>query len=140
MSVNFDSTLNAIDTKIQESIQVHLDSLKKSLLSEAKDVFVNDFTKKINGDNELFTPNYNKDFLDKYAKFTTSIPNGNTRINIKINTHSIKSYINPNEYVVFIKPKFNKNIAQGYNKPLIAQFNYIIITNMLNIHTIIDNM
>lgn len=139
MSINFDSTLNAIDTKIQESIQVHLDSLKKSLLSEAKDVFVNDFTKKINGDNELFTPNYNKDFLDKYINFNTSIPSGNTRINIDFTAHGIKSYINPNEYVVFIKPEFSKNIGQGYYKPPKAQFNFIIVTNMLNIHTIINN-
>ena len=40
MSLNFNDTLYAIDIKIQESIQSHLDSLKTSLLSEAKDVFI----------------------------------------------------------------------------------------------------
>ena len=125
MSLNFDDTLNAIDIKIQESIQSHLDSLKTSLLSEAKDVFINDFTKKIHGNNELFTPDYNKDFLDKYTKYVTSIPHGNTIINIKLNANTIRSYICPTEYVVFIKP-----ITQG---------NYMIVTNMLNVHTIIDN-
>ena len=87
MSLNFDDTLNAIDIKIQESIQSHLDSLKTSLLSEAKDVFINDFTKKIHSNNELFTPDYNKDFLDKYTKYVTSIPHGNKRININLMQH-----------------------------------------------------
>lgn len=139
MSINFEDTLNTIDIKIQESIQIHLDSLKTSLLSEAKDIFINDFTKKIHGNNELFTTDYNKDFLDKYTKFITSIPYGNSKKLIELNANIIKSYICPTEYVVFIKPIFGKDIGQRYNKQMITQCNYIIVTNMLNIHTIINN-
>jgi len=122
--LDFSDTFDVINNQIDQSIKDKMTELTKTLSQNIRLSIKNDFIKKIHQDNEIFTIDYKKCFLQKYSSMYGEHVLG------------IKSFIDTDEYCVYIYHKDINNNHRGGRPSLTVEY-ALVVTNKLNIYRFI---
>jgi len=139
LQINFNPILSNLEDTIQEFLENKINKQKQHLTKDIYNQIRNQLVKQLNGEKDLFTPNYQQNF---YTKFMNQFDS----IHFKPRFPDLISNLDKDEYIIAIIGDCTtlSHPRSGYGIkiiPPICYFNYIkTITNKMNINEYIGTV